>query len=120
MPYSGTKEEQREKSRAWYAQSEHRRSRTTECNRAHRTVLREFVITYKREHPCVMCGEPDPACLDFHHVDNKVESIGNAVSRGWSVKRLTKEIDKCEVLCANCHRKLHANSRTKETGDIDE
>jgi hypothetical protein len=55
---------------------------------------------------CAICGEKEPCCLDFHHLRDKefVVSAGVDVSK----ERLFDEIDKCVVLCANCHRKLHA------------
>lgn len=52
-----------------------------------------------------------PVCLEFHHIINpkdKEFSPANAYSWGWGIERIKKEISKCIVLCANCHRKLHA------------
>jgi hypothetical protein len=61
---------------------------------------------------CARCPERHPAALDFHHRDGKGKelSLSDAVSNGWSRKRLDAEIAKCEVLCSNCHRKLHWNA----------
>lgn len=56
---------------------------------------------------CAVCGEKDISCLDFHHIDNKKFNISKAINR-YSIKQIQEEIDKCVVLCANCHRKLHA------------
>lgn len=62
--------------------------------------------------PCVKCGEADLACLDFHHLDStqKDATVSIAVAH-WSIKRLQTEIAKCEIICSNCHRKLHAAER---------
>ena len=57
---------------------------------------------------CIVCGEKDPACLDFHHLHDKSFNIGNKC-RDRSVDSIKNEVDKCVVLCANCHRKLHHN-----------
>lgn len=59
---------------------------------------------------CSRCPESDPVCLDFHHRDpsDKDIAITRAARNGWSKERLAAEIDKCDVLCANCHRKEHA------------
>lgn len=58
---------------------------------------------------CTKCSESDPVCLDFHHRDptQKVLEISLAIA-SWSIKRIQAEIDKCDLLCSNCHRKLHA------------
>lgn len=54
----------------------------------------------------LLCGEKDVACLDFHHLRDKEFNIANEI-KNLSIDNLKKEIDKCIVLCANCHRKLH-------------
>jgi hypothetical protein len=48
--------------------------------------------------------------LEFHHRNpaEKDEDIARAVQAGWALERLQAEVAKCVVLCANCHRKLHA------------
>ena len=58
---------------------------------------------------CVSCDEDDPACLDFHHTDTdrKEMTVSSMISYGYSKERLLGEIGKCEILCANCHRKRH-------------
>lgn len=59
---------------------------------------------------CVRCKDDDFVCLDFHHTDpnEKEMGISQAVLNGWSKKRILEEIAKCKVICASCHRKLHA------------
>ena len=58
--------------------------------------------------PCIICGESEPYCIDFHHInpDDKKFTIG--ASRGLSESRIKQEIAKCVCLCSNCHRKVHA------------
>ena len=75
--------------------------------------LREYKATLK----CELCCENHPACIDFHHRDVKKKevSISYAVGRGWGWTRIMKEIEKCQVLCANCHRKLHWDNRGENT-----
>lgn len=55
---------------------------------------------------CIVCGEQEKACLDFHHLSDKDAVISQML--GWNDKRVKEEISKCVVLCANCHRKHHA------------
>ena len=69
-----------------------------------RLKYEEFKVGKK----CLLCNENHPACLDFHHKDGtkKSDRISKMVGRvPW--KRLLEEIEKCDILCANCHRKLH-------------
>ena len=73
--------------------------------------LKKWFKKIKRELECERCGESHPACLDFHHKEDKEHSVNELVSEKIaSRKRIKQEIDKCEVLCANCHRKHHSNS----------
>lgn len=76
--------------------------RAAERKKRHR---REWVV-FKATLKCVKCGENHPSCLDFHHKDIKSFNISNAVGR-LPYEEIMKELEKCEVLCANCHRKLH-------------
>lgn len=64
---------------------------------------------YKSQLKC-KCGEDHPAALDFHHPDpTRKEFLVSKAVRRFGRKRLKEEIEKCEVLCANCHRKHHWN-----------
>ena len=70
---------------------------------------RTLILSYLLEHPCVDCGEPDPVVLDFDHVrGRKVANVSFLVFRlkTWAV--ILEEIEKCEVVCANCHRRRTA------------
>lgn len=74
---------------------------------ASRDVAKEYVYQYLLQHPCTDCGEGDPLVLEFDHVGegNKITDISRMVSGGWSVPVIKDEIEKCEVCCANCHRR---------------
>ncbi len=60
---------------------------------------------------CKKCGENHPGALDFHHINSEEKEgvIGRMVNEMRSKKKILAEIDKCDVLCANCHRILHWN-----------
>jgi hypothetical protein len=65
---------------------------------------------FKQTLVCSRCGENDHVCLDFHHVDPTKKDINvSKLTTCGSWKRIMKEIDKCVVVCANCHRKIHAH-----------
>ena len=65
----------------------------------------QHVVDYLREHPCVDCGETDWQILQFDHVRGmKSFGIATALShRNWV--HIAKEIEKCDVRCANCHQR---------------
>lgn len=70
--------------------------------------LRAIVRKYKEDKGCKYCQEKDGCCLDFHHTeDDKLFTIARIVSSGCT-QLVLKEIEKCDVVCSNCHRKLHA------------
>ena len=61
-------------------------------------------------HPCVDCGETELAVLDFDHRDpaTKSYSVTRMVSLQFGLESIFKEIGKCDVRCANCHRRRTA------------
>ena len=70
-----------------------------------RNRVRGWIYAYLLNHPCVDCGAADPVILEFDHFRDKEFNIGEATSLGMSLKRVKLEIEKCDVRCANCHRK---------------
>lgn len=69
-------------------------------------INRICLIEYLETHPCVDCGEDDIIVLEFDHVDpsKKRAKIANVLG-SWNWKTILTEIEKCEVRCANCHRR---------------
>ena len=66
-----------------------------------------YVRTHLETHPCVDCGESDWVVLEFDHVrDEKHLGIGAMISRGFKLQSIIDEMEKCEVRCANCHRRV--------------
>lgn len=57
---------------------------------------------------CVVCGEKDPCCLDFHHIDSEHKEFNMGSAWTKTDKRIVEEAAKCVVVCSNCHRKIHA------------
>ena len=80
-----------------------------EKNRRFAESRRKWLVDYKKNLKCIRCNENHPATLTFHHrnATEKSFEIGNAIALGVSLKRLVAEIEKCDVLCANCHAKEH-------------
>lgn len=65
---------------------------------------REWLNGIKVAAGCALCEENRPVCLDFHHRDRKSKAFGVGTSMTRSRASIEKEIAKCIVLCANCHR----------------
>jgi len=75
-------------------------------------VRTAYLLDFFSSNPCADCGESDPVVLEFDHLDamSKRFAIGNALAyRSW--KAIREEMDKCEVVCANCHRRRTARRR---------
>lgn len=69
--------------------------------------INEFVAWYKRTSPCTDCGLNFPSeCMDFDHVPERGMKVGSIQSfiRSYDLDSLFKEIAKCDVVCACCHR----------------
>ncbi len=101
------REYQREYQRGWYRRH---KERILEMRKQRRIEIRDWFRRYKNTLHCIDCGENHPACLQFHHKNRAKKSFGlgyvaGSGSRG--IKTLLKEINKCEVLCGNCHAKRH-------------
>lgn len=112
-----TPDEKRAYDRAYYANMDGlRKLRKQTLQNDRRLAMRKAISDYKASHGC-SCGEDHPACLDFHHMDSDKEvNVSDAIRCGWSINRLMKEIQKCIVMCANCHRKLHHDLRVEDGG----
>lgn len=86
------------------------RTKQTTLNRNKRNTekKKEWFNDYKANLSCEKCGEDHPACLEFHHLNptTKDKNVAEMINT-YSQKKIQEEIDKCSVLCANCHRKEH-------------
>ena len=66
-----------------------------------------YLVEFFRERACVDCGELDPLVLEFDHLGDKKFDISRGLrDRNWQA--LLDEIAKCDVVCANCHRRRTA------------
>jgi hypothetical protein len=71
---------------------------------------------YLTSHPCVDCGESDPVALDFDHLRDKRYDVSTMVHNGYPWARILEEIAKCEVRCANDHRRATHQRRQAARG----
>ena len=80
-----------------------------------RQTKRREVLNSLKSVPCSDCGNSfPPYCMDFDHVPERGEKLG-AVATMWSYGEETflAEINKCDVVCSNCHRIRTHNRRVK-------
>ena len=110
-------EKLREYRRNWYyknQKTEQKKARIRQQKRRAKGLdvysknLKKWFQEYKSNLKCSKCPENDIICLDFHHRNrsDKILEVSVMVARGRSKEVILQEIEKCDVLCSNCHRKL--------------
>lgn len=83
------------------------------------------ILWFKAAHPCFDCGEADPIVLEFDHVrGTKTFTIGESAGRQkTSLRTILTEIQKCDVVCANCHKwrttNRHNNGLVRQVLSLD-
>lgn len=85
---------------------------SSRCKQCHCEYERERYQMKKafieeRKTKCLKCGESRKYVLDFHHIDPSTKSFTIGRIKKSSLEAIENEIDKCIVLCANCHREFH-------------
>ena len=106
------------KRNAWikeYRQKPHRKE--DQRIRALKHYERNQNILYQiRAESVCDCGMSDHRCMMLHHVDpdEKIYSMGSYTRK--SVEMLVREIEKCKIMCANCHTILHVENKTLSNG----
>lgn len=90
--------------RAWV------RSRTARVREENRARMMAFLS----QQSCADCGERDPVVLEFDHRDGaeKTRDVCLLVGGGYSWERVVAEMVKCDIVCANCHRRRTAARAT--------
>ena len=118
------KDKKRGKRNSWckschrnYAKSDYQnkkdyyKEKSRRSNKMLKARNRERLRQYLLDHPCVDCGESSPVVLEFDHVrGKKLSNVSNLAQSSYSWSRIAAEIEKCEVRCANCHRKRTAKT----------
>ena len=96
--------------REYYKNNPHAYEYKKEKQHKRRFGNAKLLYKYKLEHPCIKCGETDPIVLEFDHRDpsKKCFNITRGCADGKNFDLVLEEISKCDVLCANCHRRKSA------------
>ena len=84
----------------------HKETQQRRDNReARRNRNRQYLFDVLKDAECGHCQESNPIVLEFNHIRGiKINNVTELVSQLYSIKAIQEEIDKCEILCANCHR----------------
>ena len=81
-------------------------NKSTIKNKIRREWNRRFLSRVKDMLHCIDCGEDESILLEFDHVrGKKINNVSDMVGQAYSIKSIKNEIRKCEVRCANCHRR---------------
>lgn len=107
----------------WYPRNRSKHIAATKINSLkYKLAAQEFVTCYLRLHPCIDCGEADLRVLDFDHVRGQKDwSVSKLIGNNATLDKLKYEIAKCDIRCANCHRKKTCTERNwfrGKAGDI--
>jgi hypothetical protein len=78
-------------------------------NNRRQNEAKKYITDFKKNSVCAICGEKRWWVLDFHHNEDKLNNVGHLTS--WGINKVKEEIEKCMVLCSNCHRDLHYKER---------
>lgn len=74
---------------------------------------KNLILQYLKSHPCIDCEESDPIVLEFDHIRGRKKfCISQRIHYVWET--LLKEIEKCDIRCANCHRRRHYKNSYKD------
>ncbi|HEX4732935.1 MAG TPA: hypothetical protein VH247_00865 [Thermoleophilaceae bacterium] len=88
-------------------------------NRRQYAERTRLLLQYFASHPCVDCGETDPVVLEFDHLRDKAFNVTQKMTY-FRWEQILEEIEKCEVVCGNCHKRRTAqrrgSNRAKLTG----
>lgn len=101
------KECSKERSKRYYKEKgEIHKDNVVKRNKKNRKVLQDFILNYFVDNHCKDCGNKDVRVLEFDHLPEfeKSNDISTMVGNSCSLKSLEEEINKCEVVCANCHK----------------
>ncbi len=106
----------RARSRAYYARNKAKHKGIVRANKKrYNKKTQNFLLDYLAAHPCIDCGTTNILVLEFDHMDRseKLNNISSLLRLDVGPARMSAEVDKCEVRCANCHRvKTHQENNS--------
>lgn len=85
--------------------------KTRKRNNLLRSDIFNYIKQYLLDNPCIDCGESDIVVLEFDHKGGdfiKIDAVSKLIRHRISIDKIKEEIEKCDVRCANCHRRKTA------------
>lgn len=79
-----------------------------EARDSRKAVVRDYVWACLVESGCTDCGEQNPVVLEFDHIREKSGTVSKMMADSVGLELIKQEIEKCEVVCKNCHAKRTA------------
>lgn len=94
------------RSRKYYSENkEHHKQLIRRKKEKYKRFAQKYIRELKESTPCVDCGSYYPWCvMDFDHQRDKIKNISDMTGKGAPINKLKAEIEKCEIVCSNCHR----------------
>jgi hypothetical protein len=85
-------------------------SKSKKRNKKLRDEVNDFLRKHLLRHPCIDCGESDIVVLEFDHkgIIPKLKAVSQLKNYQVPIYKIKEEIEKCEIRCANCHRRKTA------------
>lgn len=107
-------EKMRSYRKEWYEKNkESEREKAKDRQSIRRKEFKKWFKEFKTTLKCSICGFSHPAALDFHHKDPSTKEFNlGAIGCSVSKEKIIEEIEKCDILCANCHRIHHYQENT--------
>ena len=91
------------RSERWANGSEKESNYAAKARRVERA--REYIWSLFQKNSCADCGEANPVVFEFDHTGtDKFMSVAQMVSQNYGLESIKREIAKCEIVCANCHK----------------
>lgn len=91
----------------YYKNNKEQRNKAVARNVKRLRAKRAKIVAEYKGKPCLDCGKLYPSyVMDFDHRpgEKKLGDICRLLQQGWSWERMKTEMDKCDVVCSNCHR----------------
>lgn len=88
----------------YYSNNSKLRDQINTARRARTLKIKQFVFDLLKKYGCIDCGENNPVVLEFDHIKDKHSDVSLLIRNGCSLSKITAEISKCQIRCANCHR----------------